>query len=259
MANPFPGMDPYLEGDLWPTVHYDLTAEIARDLAPRLRPRYVVRTNRRFLYAAADPAEANGDARLPDVGVTSPAPGPGGGSGSAVAAAPLIRQAVMSDVEEQYTVEVFDAAHRRLVTAIEVLSPSNKLAAGGREYAAKRQQYLHGPAHLIEIDLLRAGARFPVREPLPPEPYFVFLSRAERRPLVEIWPVALPDPLPVVPVPLLPGDADVLLDLNHRLAAIHELFNYANDLDYIQPPPGPLTPEQAAWIDRRLRETGRRP
>ena len=35
MPNPFPGMDPYLEGDLWTTVHTDLCAEIARQL--RLR------------------------------------------------------------------------------------------------------------------------------------------------------------------------------------------------------------------------------
>lgn len=38
MPNPFPGMDPYLEGDLWTTVHTDLCAEVARQLTPKLRP-----------------------------------------------------------------------------------------------------------------------------------------------------------------------------------------------------------------------------
>jgi hypothetical protein len=33
MPNPFTGMDPWLEGDLWITVHTDLWAEIARQLA----------------------------------------------------------------------------------------------------------------------------------------------------------------------------------------------------------------------------------
>jgi hypothetical protein len=33
MPNPFPGMDPYLEGDLWMSAHTDLCAEIARQLA----------------------------------------------------------------------------------------------------------------------------------------------------------------------------------------------------------------------------------
>ena len=30
MPSPFPGMDPYLEGSLWTTVHAQLSAEIAR-------------------------------------------------------------------------------------------------------------------------------------------------------------------------------------------------------------------------------------
>lgn len=44
MPSPFPGMDPYLEGSLWITVHYQLIAEIARQLAPRISPRYLALT-----------------------------------------------------------------------------------------------------------------------------------------------------------------------------------------------------------------------
>jgi hypothetical protein len=61
-----------------------------------------------------------------------------------------------------------------------------------------------------------------------------------------------------VRVPLLPGDPDVELDLQAALNAIHDLYGYADAVDYSRPPPGPLTPEQAAWVDRRLRETGKR-
>ena len=43
MPSPFPGMDPYLEGYLWPDVHQALAAKIRQQLAPRLRPRYVTR------------------------------------------------------------------------------------------------------------------------------------------------------------------------------------------------------------------------
>ncbi len=49
MPNPFPGMDPYLEGDLWLTVHTDLCAEIARQLAPKLRPKYMALSTRRVI------------------------------------------------------------------------------------------------------------------------------------------------------------------------------------------------------------------
>lgn len=43
MPSPFPGMDPYLEGVIWPDVHQRLATEISRRLAPRLRPGYVAR------------------------------------------------------------------------------------------------------------------------------------------------------------------------------------------------------------------------
>ena len=43
MPSLFPGMDPYLEGHLWPDVHHRLATEISRQLTPRLRPRYVAR------------------------------------------------------------------------------------------------------------------------------------------------------------------------------------------------------------------------
>ena len=42
MPNPFPGMDPYLEGDLWTSVHTDLCVQIAHQLAAKLRPKYAV-------------------------------------------------------------------------------------------------------------------------------------------------------------------------------------------------------------------------
>ena len=49
MPSPFPGMDPYLEGPLWTNVHTQVSVEIARQLAPRLRPWYVPLTEKRFL------------------------------------------------------------------------------------------------------------------------------------------------------------------------------------------------------------------
>ena len=49
MPSPFPGMDPYLEGSLWMSIHSQLTAEIARQLAPKLRPKYLALTTERFV------------------------------------------------------------------------------------------------------------------------------------------------------------------------------------------------------------------
>jgi hypothetical protein len=156
------------------------------------------------------------------------------------------------------TVEIWDAEHRRLVTAIEVLSPTNKRGEGRIEYAAKRQSIMRSDTHLIEIDLLRAGSRFPVDEPLPPAAYFAFVSRANERPEVQVWPIALDGPLPSIPVPLLPEDADASLDLQTAFATIHDFFRYDRLVSYDRPPPQPLTPEQTEWVEARLRAVGRR-
>src|SRR5712692_11066288 len=43
MPSPFPGMDPYLEGYLWPDVHHRLATQMSDQLMPLLRPRYVAR------------------------------------------------------------------------------------------------------------------------------------------------------------------------------------------------------------------------
>lgn len=256
MPNPFPGMDPYLEGDLWTSVHTDLTAEIARQLAPKVRPKYVTRSARRIVLTTPDPTELPPE-RLPDVSVLESGTAPPAGRES-VRAAPLVLDALTPVSIPQTTVEIRDAAGNRLVTAIEVLSPTNKRGGGRREYLRKRRDLLAGPAHLIEVDLIRVGRRFPVARELPAAPYFVFLSRALRRSQVEVWPIRFDESLPTVPVPLLPGDADVPLDLQAALATVSTIFGYDETIDYRRPPRGPLSPEEAVGIEERLRQVGRR-
>ena len=144
---------------------------------------------------------------------------------------------------------------RRLVTAIEVLSPTNKRRDGRDEYLQKRRRLLMSSAHLMEIDLLREGHRVPMRKPLPAAPYFVFVSRAERRPLTDVWPIALDQRLPVVPVPLLPGDKDVPLDLQSAFTAVYDGLGYDMAVDYARPPEVPLAAQHAAWAEQQLRAT----
>jgi hypothetical protein len=248
-------MDPYLEGDLWTTVHTDLCAEIARQLAPKLRPKYVALSTRRVVLAPPDESEG-ASTQHPDVGILSSQPP--GSSPAAVATAPLILPVNFPEPIPHVSVEIRDVAERRLVTCIEVLSPTNKRGPGLDEYASKRFQICSGDAHLIEIDLLRVGTRFPTREPLPAVPYFVFVSHAERRRDVEVWPIALEQPLLVVPIPLLPGDASVPLDLQQALTVVYDIIGYDELIDYSQPAPGPLSAEQGRWIEEQLRRAGRR-
>ncbi len=257
MPNPFPGMDPYLEGDLWTSVHTDLCVQIAHQLAPKLRPKYIALSTRRVVLAAPEGQDERNGPGVPDVGVLTHHE-PTNAAPAAVVTAPLILSAALPEAIPHVSVEIRDIAHRRLVTCIEVLWPTNKRGTGREEYETKRLEVLSGRAHLFEIDLLRAGNRFPTSDPLPPAPYFVFVSRAEARSKVEVWPILLDQPLPTIPVPLLPDDPDVPLDLQAALSAEYEIIGYDELIDYTRPPPGPLTPAQAAWVEQRLRSAGRR-
>ncbi len=105
---------------------------------------------------------------------------------------------------------------------------------------------------------LPVGTHFPTGQPLPARPYFVFVSRDGQRQVVEVWPIALEQPLPSVPIPLLPGDLAVPLDLQQALAVVYDIIGYDELIDYTQPPPGLLSPVQAAWVEEQLLRAGRR-
>ena len=56
-------------GTAWSVVHANLTEEIARQLVPKLRPKYLVLTEQRFVITPADEPERVAERRWPDVGV----------------------------------------------------------------------------------------------------------------------------------------------------------------------------------------------
>ena len=76
--------------------------------------------------------------------------------------------------------------------------------------------------------------------------------------ITEIWPISLKASLPVVPIPLLPGDADVALDVQQVFTTTYDLLGYDLALDYTQPPEIPLPKEDVAWVETLLRTSGLR-
>jgi hypothetical protein len=257
-------MDPYLEGELWQEFHERLANQISAQLMPWLAPRYVALLAKRFV-TAMPPPEAwpvlgvvewpAPRALYPNVAVTMREPPRGY---SPPTAAPTVE--VASPLPEripQLSVEIRDIAGRRLVALIEILSPANKEGPGVAEYHERRLGVLQTQTHLLEIDLLRRGARIALLGEVPPAAFYVYLSRAERRPYTQVWSVGLRERLPVVPVPLLPPDPAVPLDLQAAVEACFALVGYERLLDYTQPPPPPpLSPDDAAWADELLRRSG---
>ncbi len=261
MMSPFPGMDPYLESRLlWHDVHQRLAGQISQQLAPQLAPRYVARLETYFVTTSPDylfeqdvaiiyPDVDVAQARRPSLEVE-----PRARIAVAVTPAPLVLTVAMPERLKLVTVELRDVAQRRLVTAIEIISPVNKRGDGLEEYRNKREMVLSAEAHLLEIDLLRKGTRPPSLIGLPQSDYFVFLTRAQRTRATETWPTSVRDALPIVPVPLLPGDDDALLDLGHALQAIYDQARYDLSIDYGLPSDPPLAEADAAWA-RTLSES----
>jgi Protein of unknown function (DUF4058) len=258
MPSPFPGMDPYLEGPTWMNFHSQLCAEIARQLVPKLRPRYVVLLTERFVTEIPDGLAVTTASLSPDVGVIENVPWTSAAPRQGTLTAPLHLTTVVPESVLHFSIEIRDRAEHSLVTSIEVLSPTNKQGDGYEEYRIKRNRVLISAAHLLEIDLLRQGRRVPMREPLPKVPYFVFLSRSERRPVTDVWPVEFVQPLPAVPVPLLPGDSDVPLDLQCALTNVYDLCAYDLLIDYSHSPQHPVPRNAAAWVEKCLRAAGLR-
>jgi hypothetical protein len=255
MPSPFPGMDPYLEEpSLWPDFHGTMLVAIRAALNSTLPPRYTAFLDR---YVWLEEADAANRVRLgkPDVSMTDRGtPAPAGGSGVATVPAPAM--IVLPAVRRQGTryLRIVDRRNRRVVAVLELLSPSNKEAGPEREaYLTKRNEYLATGTNLVEIDLLRAGQRLPLGDPLPAiGAYYVLVSRASEFPNAALWPFGVRDPLPPVPVPLDPDDAFVSLDLKPCLDRAYDEGRYADELPYARPPTPPLREPDATWARQLL-------
>lgn len=150
------------------------------------------------------------------------------------------------DEEISSSIEIRDRERRTLVTVLELLSPANKYSGPDREaFIAKRQLLLHGPASYVELDLLR-GPRMPINE-LPKCDYCCLVRRAQDNRIAGLWPIQLREPLPTFPIPLLPSDPPVQLDLQDTLHTVYDAAHYENYL-YLGTPDPPLPPSDEAWI-----------
>lgn len=262
MPSPFPGMDPFIEAcGRWEDFHSQLIGEMHRTLAAAVPKRYYVGLGVRS-YIALVGAEGN-EAKpfLPDVAITSPAnESPTNRASAAVAEAldseAIPMQAFVAEPFRETFLEIYDGdSEERLVTCIEVLSPSNKRpgSKGRKLYLRKRQSLLLGAANLVELDLLRGGQRMPMRTAWPASPYTLLVSRQEFAPSCKVWPAYFQRPLPAIPVPLAPPDPDVRLDLQPLLAAVYARSQYDRRLDYARSLQPPLSEEESAWLSERLR------
>jgi hypothetical protein len=260
MPSPFLGMNPYLEHpDRWSTVHNRLIVALADDLTPQLLPKYQVDIEKRVYEVVGLNSLLVG---RPDVTIQRPRH-PDPDIASTIQAATSIVEPVkvtlpiLEEVREAY-LEIKEAATQLVVTAIEILSPSNKRGEGRQKYEQKRQQVFQSRTHLVEIDLLREGEPLPIASYLPDSTYRILVSRAQNRPIADLYPFNLADPIPLFPIPLQTGDEEPIINLQTLLNEVYQRSGYDYFIDYSNDVLPPVSAEELAWIDTLLKQQGLR-
>jgi hypothetical protein len=248
-------MDPYLESPaVWPDFHLTFLVSFREVLNAGLPGHYVARLDR---YVWVDDSEAETlrvvgkpDAFVSDVVGTTSSPS------AAVLTAPATVTLPVVGKKGKPFLRIIDNEAHRVVTVVELLSPTNKKVGKDREaYLLKRQEYLETQVNLVELDLLRSGVRPPVEGSLPPGDYFVIVSTAADRPRAGVWNFTLRDGMPVIPVPLGGDDPPVELALQDAFARAYDSGGYAREIDYAHEPDPPLKAADAAWVREQLRRS----
>lgn len=260
--SPFPGMDPYLEQH-WGDVHTRLMVYISNQINAQLPDELQARVEESTAIQIEDEARR---VVYPDVRIVEDQPNqPPGDGGVAVAtetittAKPIIIK-MERDTRTQRTVEIVDiASNDRVVTAIEVLSPSNKVGRENRlAYKRKRAAYIESGVNLVEIDLVREGEHM-VAIPLSLIPkqycddYIACVQRATQPDQYELYPMPLRQPLRDISIPLRRGEKDVLLQIQVLIDQCYQDGRYWRT-DYSVALRSGMSESDASWCKTRLAE-----
>ena len=256
MPSPFPGMDPYIEASgLWGDFHMGMLGAIRAQLNARL-PEGFAAAFEVYVWVH-EPEATRRKVAEPDVYVIERE-----GRGKTGTARPPALDApatiVLPTVERRKHkfIQIIDQASRRVVTAIELLSPTNKKAGPDREmFLNKRAEYFANRINVVEIDLLRGGRRLPLGHPPPRlQDYYVMVCRSWEFPRASLWPFTMREPVPEIPIPLTPEVADVVLPLRPCVDRAYDEGRYATELDYHSPISPRLPEGTAGWVDGILKK-----
>lgn len=236
------GMNPHLEAShLWQGFHNKLISE-TQTAFNRAAPQGYVAVMEQRLVIFPDEQQRQGDVVVrstPDYAIKTKS----STSVLELGAPDGIVRAIPEDTYDWFIeIRTSPPTNSRVVTIIEVLSPSNKAAGslGRREYKQKQRELMAGDTHLLEIDLLRFGTHTVATplENLPPRDtwdYIVSLHRYSQRYHTAYWLNRISQPLPTIQVPLLPGDNDVLLNLEQIYQETYERGGFASLIELNSP------------------------
>jgi hypothetical protein len=253
MPSPFPGMNPYLENpELWPEVHSRLIVAMADALNPQLMPKYRAAIDQRVYDISGDEALLVG---IPDVTVEQPV---SSATPSPVAVMPppagptRVTVPIPIEMRERY-LQIKSVATGKVITVVEVLSPTNKRPGAGRNaYEEKRREVLSSLNHLIEIDLLRQGEPMALTTGNVQSHYRILVSRAEQRSQDDLYAFNMQDSVPRFPLPLAADEVEPIVDLQGLLNQVYDRAGYGMVIDYARSSVPPLNEADAAWANELL-------
>ncbi len=224
MSSPFPGMDPYLEAPaLWPLFHHQMIVGLAEVLQPSLADRYRLQFGTRVYSTEL----------------------------------PLFTSIIREEHHETFG-ELRQRSNGRLVTLLELISPTNRVTTIGRdEYSARRDDARKQGANLVECDLVLQGQTcLDVPDDMLAEcDYAVAISRGGRPEPPDLVGLSLQKKLPRIRVPLAGDDRDLVVDVQAVFTRCYTRY-LANKVDYKKDPPAKLKATDAQWMDQMLREQG---
>ena len=252
MKSPFPGMDPYLESR-WGDVHTSLMTYTRNQIQGQLPGDLRARVDEQILVEDED-SDNRPQRWRPDVRVVerpNGAPRPGTPLSGVTVAEPMIVE-FDEEPEIHRTVNIIDTkSGNRLVTAIEILSPTNKIdPVVRRSYRRKQRELRAGGVSLVEIDLIRAGGYLSIPTVNSPSEngyqYRACVFRGWNPGQAEVFHLPLRERLPAIRVPLRPTDSDVVLDLQALIDSAYVDGGY-DDISYGEEPDPHLSLADAAW------------
>lgn len=253
-------MDPYLEQH-WRDVHQSLVIYARDAIQGQLPGDLIARVEERVFVDAPESSRSV----YPDVRVVETGGRESAAASTALAgvAVPLVVVVDDEPVSEGY-IEILEiGSGNRVITMIEVVSPTNKTAGEGRRlYRKKQRECRRAKVSLVEIDLIRAG-RWVLAIPKDLIPlshrsqYQVCIRRGWRANAFEVYKVPLREKLPTIQVPLRRSDPDVKVDLQGIFDQAYRNGRY-DTLDYAADPNPPLKSADAAWANELLKAAGHR-
>lgn len=223
MASPFPGMDPYLEEEKhWSVFQHHLISCLYQAVLPGLVDRYRARVGQRH-YTTEQ----------------------------------ALFTSILRENHEEEFIEIRQRSDGRLVTLIEVVSPSNKTTPEGRKsYLGKREEGRAVRANLVEVDLVLQGQPLLEysRDGLPEWDYAVTVTRSTQPEKHEIYTATLQKRLPRFRLPLASDDRDTVVDLQATFARCYDQSDVAGNIDYDRNPAIKMAEDKLKWVRDYLKQ-----